>query len=137
MDNNIQQNNIENTYKTKTPITMRVLQVLILINAAIWFVFGVLALLGGTTNPDQVSIMRKLSLFMFGDAAILLFIFIGTIKKKNWTYTAGLIVLVVNIVLSVTDEFGVADFIVIFASIAALIMLLTNKPIFDSFKKTK
>ena len=116
---------------------MRVFQVLIIINAAIWFVFGILALLGGTTNPDQVSIMRRLSLLMFGDAAILIFIFRGTVKKQNWTYTGALIVLIINIFLSVTDEFGVADFIAIFASLAALIMLMTNKSIFDSFKKVK
>lgn len=135
MENNTQQiDNTEGTNKIKTPITMRVLQVLLVVNAAIWFVFGVLALLGGTTNPDQVGIMRGLSLFMFGDAVVLFFILRGTIKKQNWTYTGGLIVLVINIVLSVTDEFGIADFVVIFASLAALIMLMTNKSIFDSFK---
>ncbi|MBU2235841.1 hypothetical protein KKA01_02140 [Patescibacteria group bacterium] len=137
MENNIQQSNNTGNIKEKTPITMRVFQVLIIINAAIWFVFGILALLGGTTNPDQVSIMRRLSLLMFGDAAILIFIFRGTVKKQNWTYTGALIVLIINIFLSVTDEFGVADFIAIFASLAALIMLMTNKSIFDSFKKNK
>ncbi|MFH1534951.1 MAG: hypothetical protein ABIF80_03125, partial [Patescibacteria group bacterium] len=85
MENNIQQSNNTENIKEKTPITMRVFQVLIIINAAIWFVFGILALLGGTTNPDQVSIMRRLSLLMFGDAAILIFIFRGTVKKQNWT----------------------------------------------------
>ena len=138
MENDTQQfDNIEDIKKEKAPITMRVLESLIIINALVWLIFGVLALLGGTTEPDQVNTMRMLSLFMFADAIILFFIFRGLIKKQSWTYTGGLIVLVANIVLSVSDEFGIADFILIFVSLSALIMLLTNKPIFDSFKKNK
>ena len=113
---------------------MRVLQVLLIMNAVTWLVFGTVAFFGGTTNPDHVTLMKLMSFFMLGDAGLFILVFIGTIKKKTWSYTGGIILLVINIVLSVTDEFGTADFIAIFLSLAALILLLTSKPIFNSFK---
>ncbi|MFA6272693.1 MAG: hypothetical protein WC693_06425 [Patescibacteria group bacterium] len=125
------------TIKEKNPITMTVLRMLLIMNALAWLVFGTFAFFGGTTNPDQVTLMKLMSFFMFADAGLFVLVFIGTIKKKMWAYTGGIILLVINIVLSVTDEFGTADFIAIFLSLAALILLLTNKPIFNSFKTNK
>ncbi|MFA6391657.1 MAG: hypothetical protein WCW66_02775 [Patescibacteria group bacterium] len=136
MANSTQPNkNTKDIKNESIPITMKVLQILLGVNAVIWLVFGIIASFGGTTKPDYTNLMEFISLFMFVDAGLLIFIMIGTIKKQSWTYTGGLIILVVNIVLSITDEFGPADFIALFAGLAALILLLTNKPVFDSFKK--
>jgi hypothetical protein len=128
---------IKNSNTEKSPITMRALQVLLILNAVAWLVFGTVAFFGGTTNPDQVTLMKLMSFFMFGDAVFFILIFIGTIKKKTWIYIGGIILSIINIVISVTDEFGTVDFIVIFLSLSALILLLTNKPIFNSFKKNR
>jgi hypothetical protein len=122
---------------SNTPATMRALQVLLVVNAAVWLIFGTVAFFGGTTNPDQVLVMKFLSFFMFGDAGLFVAVFIGTIKYRPWVYTGGLILSIVNIILSVTDEFGAADFIVIFLSLAVLILLLVNKKTLTAYKNNR
>lgn len=135
MENTQQLSNKQILGQENKSIKMKLLQVFLMLNAIIWFFYGIIAFFGGTTNPDLVLLMKLLSFAMFGDAGLFVLVFVGTIKKKSWVYIVGLILSIVNILLSVTDEFGTADFIAIFLSLATLILIILNKSIFDLYKK--
>jgi hypothetical protein len=91
---------------------------------AILFAFGVGSLLRINANPDRASLYMFYAFLMFGDAAVLLFCALLMIKRTNPTYFILVVVLALNILLTIFDQFGLVDFLFVLLNLITLTALV-------------
>ncbi len=104
--------------------SVRLAQVMFYVNGAIWVVFGstaILTLLGNREGP--ASLLWLIAILMFGNAGMLIWVGRRLATKSQTAYILALLVLGVNIVLGVTDQFGFLDAVML-AFNAGLFLLL-------------
>ena len=122
------------TKKARMPGPIRLARWLLLLNAAIWLVFGLLTRVRpeGLSGLDQ-AFFWIVAGFMAANAALFLAsaIAVGLRRRAAWTFV--LAVLVVNILFTFTDQVGVFD-LATFAIDAVVLALLLVK--FRWYRKT-
>lgn len=103
-------------------------QVLILINAAFWLGFALIAALGGLPGGLSSGPARWIfALLATGASATLgLLVFLLHRRKKGAFYLL-LVILVILGTLSITDEVGIYDLFTLIVSLAAIVLLLINR----------
>ena len=89
--------------------------------AAIWIVFGIANLLA-----DSVDSALTIAILMIVNAAVMIFIGWGIGKQLRHFYYLGLIVLAGNIFLTITDEFGWFDLLVLIIYVLLFVLLLAS-----------
>ncbi|MGB3716967.1 MAG: hypothetical protein WA996_21305 [Candidatus Promineifilaceae bacterium] len=108
---------------TKKPAVVIAVQLLLLLNAAIWLFLAVWYLkplfddVGSFSNSSWI-----VSGLMFANALVMFFLAWSVAKKRRRFYYLALAVLAANIVLTVTDEFDLFDLIVL--TLALVIVVL-------------
>jgi len=112
---------------TKSPSPIKVTQVLFFINAAIWLLFGAVSLIRMVNNSSQIVATLIISIFMLGNVGAMLIAGVGIAKRNQWSYYFGLAVLAINIVLTITDEFGVFDLLTLIIDLVLLGLLIVTK----------
>jgi uncharacterized membrane protein YjdF len=65
-----------------------------------------------------------ISLLMLANAMIMLFLAIVTARRRRGFYYLTLAVLAVNLLLTVTDEFGLLDLIVLILALAIVLLMV-------------
>ena len=112
----------------QVPKSVRAAQALFYLNTATWVILGVWSLLrianGSPVGPITAAII---AILMFGNAAAMLLCSFGLGKQQARYFTLALVVLIVNIVLTVTDEFGLWDFITLVLDIVLLVLLVVTR----------
>jgi hypothetical protein len=115
----------------KTPGTVKLAQALFFLNAAIWLSFGIFTLLKMVDpNPADAFTLAILSMLMFGNVGAMLVCAGGIGKRRKGFYLLAIAVLAVNIVLSITDEFGFFDFLVLALDALLLGLLVVRRQSF-------
>jgi lysylphosphatidylglycerol synthetase-like protein (DUF2156 family) len=94
---------------------------------AILVAFGVGSLLRITANPDRTALYVFYALLMFGDVAVLLFCALQMDKRTKLIYFVSVVVLALNIVLTIFDQFGLVDFLFLTLNLITLIALITAR----------
>lgn len=113
---------------SQTPISVRVVQALFFLNAAIWLLFGVSSLVRlSNGNPDRAITGWIVAILMFGNAGAMLWSGVGIGKQQKRFYYLAVVVLTVNIILTVTDEFGIPDFITLMIDIVLFGLLIATR----------
>jgi hypothetical protein len=117
-----------NTKGSRAP-SVRTARWLFVILGVIWLVFGTWSILRIDGSGGEISwtILILIAVLMILNSAILIWISWGIGKGKRWYYYFGLIVLTVNILLTLTDEFGVFDLIVLLIAIGLFILLVATR----------
>ncbi|MBI4730637.1 MAG: hypothetical protein HY781_00595 [Chloroflexi bacterium] len=99
-----------------------------LCTALLWIILGVFSLIlaaqAGTPIPFVQWFVAAL---MFGNAAVLIWIGWGLKKQRRVFYYLALIYLAFNILLTITDDFGIPDLLYLFFVGAMLFALLLSK----------
>ena len=96
-------------------------------NAAIWLLFGVLTLIrmpGSQTGQIQTMALQVITALMLANACAMVVVGVGLARRQNIFYYLALAILAVNIVLTVTDQFGLFDAITLIFDLAILARLL-------------
>jgi len=103
----------------------RAAQALFYLNAAIWSILGIwsLARLASDESGIKVSLL-VVALLMFGNAAAMLCCGWGLSRLRRAWYYLALAVVVVNVVLTVTDQFGFLDLVTLLIDLVLLGLLL-------------
>jgi hypothetical protein len=114
---------VNNRYNTAASV--RVAQALFFLNAAIWLVFGIWSLVRvAGKESGMVVTLLVVALLMFGNVVAMLCCGWGlAIPRRRWYYLA-LAVVVVNVVLTVTDQFGLFDLITLLIDLLLLGLLI-------------
>jgi chromate transport protein ChrA len=108
--------------KSRSPVLLA--QVLFVLNAIIWILLGVFSLIRLVDNATMAWILAAL---MFANAAVMLWIGWGLGRKPKPFYNLALAVLAVNLSLTVTDEFGFYDLIVLLLDAGMVALLVFTR----------
>jgi hypothetical protein len=97
------------------------------LNAAIWLSFGVWSLIRiMNQNPEQGTTTWIVALLMFGNVGAMLICGAGIGTGRVVFYYLAIFVLVVNIILTLTDQFGIFDLITLLIDLILLGILITS-----------
>lgn len=107
---------------------VRIGQVLVILNGLIWLVAGIAGLMRAFT-PSGIPfwVLLVMSIGMIGYGGILLGLGIGLGLRQPVFYYAALIMVALAAVLSIFDDFGLADFLAVLPAIVTVIYLVVNK----------
>jgi uncharacterized membrane protein (DUF2068 family) len=112
---------------SKAPTSVIVARAMFFLNAAIWILFSIL-----TLRRTHGSTAWIVAILMAGNAGAMLLAGWGIGKRQKWFYYLGIAVLAVNIVLTVTDEFGLFDLITLLIDVILLVLLLATRSRYSS-----
>ncbi|MBN1964824.1 MAG: hypothetical protein JW910_09265 [Anaerolineae bacterium] len=94
----------------KTASLVRAAQVVFVLNAVTWLVIGIGSLLRLADQGYAVTFV-VVAVLTFGNAGAFVVCAWGVGRRHRWWLYLALAVLAVNIILSVTDEFGLLDLV--------------------------
>ena len=116
-------------YLPQTPATVKAARWMFVLLGAIWLLFGVWSITRISAGGGNLSSMMLavITLLMFINAAVLIWIGWGIGKGYRLYYYFGLLVLAGNIFLTLTDEFGVYDLITLILAVGLLILLIVTR----------
>ncbi len=101
---------------------------LILVNTLIWLVQGIIISLGAyPTMSVPTDLKAVLAGMSFGMAAILLTIFIFLVRRNRKAYYFGLAFFAVTALLTIFDQAGLADLVVLVLNLVPIILLVLNR----------
>ena len=112
----------------KKPITVTIAFVFILLNAMVWLGFTILVAWNlHPALPDSPAIRWIMGILAFGCACTLVALAVLLAKRFRLAYypTAGLLALLV--VLTLTDEVGLADWIYLILAATPLLLLIKDR----------
>lgn len=117
------------------PYLLRLAQGLFLCNAIIWVGIGVVSLSRvGSGSIVQPGMAWVISILMFGNAAAMLWSGWAIGRKKMLFIYLAMIVLIVNLSLTATDQFGFWDLITLLIDLVLLVLLVVIR---NRYKEVK
>ena len=112
----------------RPPISATFTLVFILLNALFWLGFGIIIALDlHPALPNQPFIKTIMTFFALGISGIMVGLFIFLRKRNQITYYLTVGILAGIALLTIFDEFGVADLIVLIINLVPLILLIKDR----------
>jgi hypothetical protein len=106
--------------------TIRAAQALFFLDAAIWVALGITSLLRVSRGPTSIMTAIIIGIMMFGNAGAMVVCGVGLGTKRLGFYYLALAVLLVNIVLTFTDQVGLLDILTFLLDLALLVLLIAT-----------
>lgn len=111
--------------KNQTSTMLRLTRMMFFVNALVWFVFGVLSLF---LAIDGGSAIRQVyTVLMVSNAAVLLWFGLQIGSGRNHVFLFAILYVALNIVLSVTDQFGAIDALILLLNLCLLGLLFVTR----------
>jgi lysylphosphatidylglycerol synthetase-like protein (DUF2156 family) len=113
---------------TNRPLSVSAALILILLNALVWLALGVIIAANvHPALPDQPLIKGVMAFLALATAGILLGLFIFLGRHSRVAYFIALGLLIATSLLSILDEFGLADLVFLAINIAPIILLIKDR----------
>ncbi len=105
---------------------LKLTRTLFFFNAAVWLAFGVSSLLfraldGGSLTRWVITIM------MIVNAMIMIWFGVMIVSGRNWVFFLAILYMALNVVLSITDQFGWIDALILLLNLCLLGMLFITR----------
>ncbi len=113
------------------PSPFQLSRYLFFLTAAILVVFGAGSFLRINENPNMLGLYAFYAFAMFSDAAFMLTCAFLLRRKTRRIYLLAVIVLSLNIVLTIFDQFGFVDLIFLLLNLITLIVLFIARKEFN------
>jgi hypothetical protein len=125
-------------YSAIIPATIKVAQGLFLVNAVIWVFFGAATLvrMADSANANTFALL-EIAALMGGNAVLMFAAGLGLRTQRRVCLHFAFAVLIVNIVLTITDEFGLFDLITLLINVVILGLLIAARGHFAAGETTK
>ena len=107
---------------TAKPRTVFLAQTLFFLNGLIWLALGVVGLVRLAGNPSVT--LWLVAILMFGNVGAMLIAGLWLGQRSRWAFFFALVVLVVNILLTFTDQVGFWDILTVLIDLGLLGFLL-------------
>jgi lysylphosphatidylglycerol synthetase-like protein (DUF2156 family) len=115
-------------HMTKRPLSVSVTLIFIILNALVWLALGlIIALHAHPALPDNPILQAEMALLSFCAAGILLGLFIFLGKRGRLAWFAALGCLAFTSILTIFDDFGWTDLIVLVINIVPIILLIKDR----------
>ena len=109
----------------KSGKTLKIAQILLYLNAAIWVALAVTSLIRLEKNDTLPLItLLVISFLMFCNAGAMFIAGVTIVRGKRWYLYFAIAVLVVNIILTFTDQVGIFDWLTLIIDIFILGLIL-------------
>jgi len=111
--------------RDQTALMLKLTQILIFVNALVWLVFGLLSftLAGTGAGPWRVI----LSGLMVANAVVLAWFGMKIASRRAWVFFLGILYMAFNVVLSITDQFGWIDALILLLNLCLLGLLFVTR----------
>ena len=110
----------------QTSSTLKLTRTLFFINAAVWLTFGVSSLLFRAI--DEGSLTRwVISIMMITNAIFMIWFGVMIVTGRNWVFFLAILYMAFNMVLSITDQFGWVDAIILLLNLIVLGTLFVTR----------
>jgi len=107
--------------KTQRSSTLNLPKLLFFVNGAVWGTFGILSLLRAVEGGSALRWM--LSFLMFVNTAAMIWFGVMIVTGRNWISFLAILYMAVNVVLSITDQFGWVDAMILLLNLIILGLL--------------
>lgn len=104
---------------------LNLLRTLFFVNAAVWGVFGILSLLRAVDGGSSLRWM--FSILMFANAVVMGWFGVMIVTGRNWIFFLAILYMAVNVVLSITDQFGWVDALILLLNLVILGLLFVAR----------
>jgi hypothetical protein len=88
-------------------------------------VFGVLGVLRAI--DDSSALRWVLSILMFANAAVMAWFGVMIVSGRNWVFFLAILYMALNVVLSITDQFGWIDALILLLNLVVLGLLFVTR----------
>jgi len=113
---------------TNRPSTVPTTRLLVLLNAVLWLLFGIITAAGVHPSFREPSLLRWAMAASAFLAASTLVAFAGLLKRRSrFGYLLTVVLLAVMILASLFDDFGLADLLFVLVSLLPLALLLKDR----------
>ena len=104
---------------------LKLTQGMFFLNAAVWVLFGVLSLLRALDGGS--SLRWFISILMLTNAVVMLWFGVMIVTGRNWIFFLAILYMAINVVLSITDQFGWIDALILLLNLAVLGLLFVTR----------
>jgi hypothetical protein len=123
-----------NNPSSKLQVQITLAQVIFYINAAIWLFFLYLFISDQVTPGDSIS-SWVIPILMVGNAIAMLVCGLGLRKRNRFFYYLAVVVIGINILLTLTDQVGLFDYLTLLIDLMLLILLFAARTAFTLAQK--
>jgi lysylphosphatidylglycerol synthetase-like protein (DUF2156 family) len=110
------------------PVTVRITFLLLLLNALVWLVFGVIVALGVHPALPAEGLYRwGMALVSFLAAAVLISLMVSLRRRWKPAWYLAVAALVVSALLTLFDDFGWIDLAVLMVILLPLVLLVVDR----------
>jgi lysylphosphatidylglycerol synthetase-like protein (DUF2156 family) len=110
------------------PFSVTLAFVFVGLNALVWLAFAVIIAFNAHPSlPVQPLIKGSMAFLSFAAAAILVGLFIFLAKRSRIAYTLALSLFAVSSLLTIFDDFGLADLVVLAINIIPIVLLIKDR----------
>jgi hypothetical protein len=110
------------------PLSVSVSMIFILLNALVWLVFGVIIAANAHPALPNLPLLKGIMAFLsFTVAVILLGVFFFLVKRNRIAYFIALGVMITTSLLTILDQFGLADLIFLIINIVPILLLIKDR----------
>ena len=120
--------------KNQVPTLLKLTQILFFVNTAVWLVFGVLGFTQAITSTSDLRLIY--SVLMVANAAVLLWFGVVIVRAQNHIIFLAILYMALNVVLSITDQFGWIDAIILLLNLTILGLLFVTRQRLHQTAKT-
>jgi hypothetical protein len=100
-------------------------RILFFLNAAVWLIFGALSIF---RFADDGSLMRLIyAVLMIANAIVMAWFGVMIVSGRNWVFFLGILYMAINVVLSITDQFGWIDALILLLNLVILGLLFVTR----------
>ena len=107
------------------PTMLKMTQILFFVNAATWLVFGVLGFTQLSTGSSNLRLI--FSVLMVANAAVLVWFGVMIVRAQAHIFFLAILYIALNAVLSITDQFGWIDALILFLNLTNLGLLFVTR----------
>jgi hypothetical protein len=124
--------------KKNLPRSIRITHIFLLLGAVIWMAFGIITAAGAHPAIPEVGTIRWAMAIMAVLTSVCMLAFSYLLPKRNsFAYWLTLGLLFTIVIITITDEFGLADLIVLIIHVVPLAILIRERqwfrqPIMDN-----
>jgi hypothetical protein len=104
---------------------LKLTRALFIVNALVWLIFGVLSLF--LAVEVGTGTRWAITLLMFANAAVMFWFGLMIISGSNKIFFLAILYIALNVVLSITDQFGMIDALILLLNLCLLGLLFVTR----------
>lgn len=110
----------------QTSKILKITRILFFVNAVVWLAFGVSSLLFRALDGGSVA-RWVITVMMIANAIVMIWFGVMIVSGRKWVLFLAILYMALNVVLSIADQFGWIDAIILLLNLIVLGMLLLTR----------